>query len=395
MAGLLIDVPADEVAAWYDQQTHQLNLRAVGKVGPNIVDIHFERRPSADVLHYALVGRHVFGIPDPIEPYKVVDHIPMGPPLVDHLFIATANFPQGIICYIEMIASTSKGDLAPKGLAVSDASGGLKMLPISDDDINVLKDTEFKIVFPSHTEHHGSVSMTYDDHFVQLVDAGIRGPNIEWKFKALALTIPKSTTIALYVVPNGGLPSIYRVTYNVYIAEVIPQGGLKQVASNEIESFLAFVKVGIDEVKRAYPDAQLYRVTAKPSASIQVNDPKLLTKLTLECDIGDEKLTIQESISWGVWTNPKVIVKTLGDVVPFPWKDSLMSIEKADQLMKDAGWKTDYTAVKLENFISPTLPNQPYYVFEMVQLWGGPSLIFVGTNDGEVIPYPEIEVSKA
>ena len=395
MAGLLIDVPADELAAWYDQQTHQLNLRAVGKVGPNIVNIRFKERPSADALSYALVGRQVFGIPDPLKPYEIVDHIPMGPPLVDHLIIATANFPQGKIVYINPVALSSSGDLAPKGLAVSEASDGPKILPISDDDIHVLKDTEFKIVFPSHTEHHGSVSMTYDDHFVQLVDAGIRGPNIEWKFKALALTIPKSTTIALYVVPNGGLPSIYRVTYNVYIAEVIHQGALKQVASNEIESFLAFVKVGIDEVKRAYPDAQLYRVTAKPSASIQVNDPKLLTKLTLECDIGDTKLTIQESISWGVWTNPKVIVKTLGDVVPFPWKDSLMSIEKADQLMKDAGWKTDYTAVKLENFISPTLPNQPYYVFEMVQLWGGPSLIFVGTNDGEVIPYPEIEVSKA
>ena len=395
MAGLLINVPADEVEAWYDQQTHTLNLRAVGKVGPNIVNIRFEERYSVDALSYALVGRHVYGIPDPLKPYEIVDHIPMGPPLVDHLIIATANFPRGKIVPIVPVTLSSSGDLAPKGLAVSEASDGPKILPISDDDIHVLKDKVFKIVFPSHTEHHGSVSMTYDDHFVQLVDAGIRGPNIEWKFKALALTSPNSTTIALYVVPNGGLPSMYRVTYNVYIAEVIHQGGLKQVASNEIESFLAFVKVGIDEVKRAYPDAQLYRVTAKPSASIQVNDPKLLTKLTLECDIGDEKLTIQESISWGVWTNPKVIVKTLGDVVPFPWKDSLMSIEKADQLMKDAGWKTDYTAVKLENFISPTLPNQPYYVFEMVQLWGGPSLIFVGTNDGEVIPYPETEVSKA
>ena len=395
MAGLPIDVAADHVAAWYDVQTHQLNLRAEGNVGPNIVDIRFEQRPSADVLMYALVGRHVYGIPDPLEPYTIVDHIPMGPPLFKHLIIATAEFPQGKIYPIDFISLSSSGDPAPKGLAASEASDGPKILPISDDDIHVLKNTEFKLVFPSHTEHHGSVSMTYDDHFVQLVDAGIRGPNVEWKFKALALTIPNSTTIALYVVPNGGLPSMYRVTYNVYIAEVIHQGALEQVASNEIESFLAFVKVGIDEVKREYPDAQLYRVTAKPSASIQVNNPKLLTKLTLECDIGDKKLTIQESISWGVWTRPKVIVKHLADVVPFPWKDSLMSIEKADQLMKDAGWKTDYTGVKLENFISPTLPDQPYYVFEMVPLWGGPSLIFVGTDDGKVTPYPEIESSKA
>lgn len=313
----------------------------------------------------------------------------------EYVVIATAEFPQGKNYPIEYVSASSSDKPAPKGLAASEASDGPKIQSISNDDVHVLKETEFKIVFPDHVENHGSVSMTYDEHFVQLVDAGIRGPNIEWKFKALALTLPESTTIALYVVPNGGLPSMYRVTYNVYIAEVIHQGALERSASDEIESFLAFIKVGIDQVKQAYPDAQLYRVTAKPSASIEVNDPKLLTELTLECDIGDNKLTLQESVGWGSWTNPKVIVKRLADVAPFPWKDSLMSIEKADQLMKKAGWKTDYTAVKLEKFISPTLLDQPYYVFEVVQIWGGPSKIFVGTDDGEVIPYPEIWSSKA
>ena len=395
MASLLTDVAADEVAAWYDTQTHQLNLKAVGQAPPNIVNIHFEKRPSTEVLSYALVGRQGVGIPDPLKPYDIVDHIPMGPPLEKYLVIATANFPLGKLYPIGMISASSSKDPAPKGLAASEASDGPKILSLSDDDVHVLKDREFNIVFPSHVENHGSISMTYDDHFVQLKDAGIRGPNIEWKFKALALTYPKFTTIALYVVPNGGLPSMYRVTYNVSIADVIHQGALEGNASNEIESFLAFVKTGIDEVKRTYPDAQIYRVTAKPSASIAINNPKLLAKLTLECDIGDKKLTIQESITWGEWTNPKVIVKQLGDVAPFPWKDGLMSIEEADQLMKDAGYKTDYTEVKLENFISPTLPDQPYYIFELVQLWGGPSKIFVGLDDGKVIPYPEIVPSKA
>lgn len=390
MAGLFIKIAADELAAWYDHQTHRLNLRAVGQARPNIVDIHFESRPSADVLAYALVGRQGVGIPDPLKPYEIVKHIRMCPPLEDYVVIATANFPMGKSYPINMVVLSSSEDSAPKRLATSEASDGPKILPISDDNVHVLKDNDFKIVFPSHVENYGSISMTYDDHFVQLVDAGIRGSNIEWKFKALALTIPRSTTIALYIVPNGGLPSMYRVTYNVYIAEVMHQGALERNASNEIESFLAFVKVGIDEVKRAYHDAQLYRVTAEPCASIEINDPKLLTKLTLECDIGDKKLNIQESISCGEWTSPKVIAKHLGDVAPFPWKDSLMSIEKADQLMKDAGWKTNYTEVKLEKFISPTLPDQPYYVFEMVQLWGGPSKIFVGSDDGKVIVYPEM-----
>lgn len=396
MAGLLIKVAADEVAAWYDQQTQQLNLRAVGQAPPNIVDIHFERRPSSDVLTYALVGRQGFGIPDPLKPYEIVNHIRMGQPLETHLIIATADFPLGKFYPIEYVVyASSSEDPAPKGLAASEAPDGPKILPMSDDDVHVLKDHEFKIVFPSHVENHGSVSMTYDDHFVQLVDAGIRGPNIEWKFKALALTIPKSTTIALYVAPNGGRPSMYRVTYNVYIAEVNHQGALESNASKEMESFLAFVKADFEEVKRAYPHAQVYRVTAKPSASIGVKDPKLLTKLTLECDIGDRKLTIQESIGWGYWTKPKVITKNLADVAPFPWRDSLMSIEKADQLIKDAGWKTQYTEVRLEKFISPTLPEQPYYVFEMVQLWGGPSKIFVGTGDEKVIPCPEVWSSEA
>lgn len=119
---------------------------------------------------------------------------------------------------------------------------------------------------------------------------------------------------------------------------------------------------------------------------MKVDNPLPLTKLTLECKVDNIKLARLRSLSWGVRGPVKMITKLWDDVAPTPWTDHMMEVVEADKLLKDAGWNGAYTRVSLQKPVTPKLPSQPYYIFAMVQLLGGRSRVFVGLDDGKVIP---------
>ena len=159
-----------------------------------------------------------------------------------------------------------------------------------------------------------------------------------------------------------------------------------------IEPFIAIVFSGLDYVKKTYPSATVHRVTAKPPFPEACNSPLQLSQLRLECDIGDRKLAVLSTRIWGEWLPFVVEDKKFDDVAPTQWKDPMMDALEADERMKNAGYNGPYTSMVLETPIRPFGVLQAYYIFEMVQLPGGPSNVYVGLNDktvttsGQVLP---------
>ena len=391
MSGVLVLVKANKISVWYDSQRSNLILHAEGERQPNITDIHFERKPISIGLRFDLVGRHFPGAMEPPVLYEATNPFLMAPPLLEEAFIATSDQPAGAPYPISVIAFENKPELGPSVNFQTPSASQISML--GGEDINAIVDRTFRITHPSHVEKRGSISIDLDEQFVQLVDAGIDDTNVFWTLKALQPTWPSPTQVTLYVVPTGLVPSIYRKVYNVYIAEIgiPPDVALVEGHSDRLTwSFIAFVKSGLDKVQQTYPAAQIHRVIAEPRVPMKVDNPLPLTKLTLECQVDKWKLARLHSLTWGVWGPVKMISRLWDDVVPTPWTDHMMDVVEADKLLKDAGWKGAYTRVTLQKPVTPKLPSQPYYTFTMVQLLGGPSRIFVGLDDGKVIPDGQI-----
>ncbi len=392
MSGVLVLVKANEIYVWYDSQRSSLRLKAKGERHPNITDIHFERKPIYNGLRFDLVGRHYPGIMDPPVSYEAINPFPMAPPLPEEVFIATSDQPNGAPYPIHFVEYENKPELGSSvNSQITPSVSQISVL--SGEDINAIVGRTFRITYPSHVDNRGTISIHFDEQFVQLVDAGIDDTNVFWTLKALQPTWPRSTQVTLYLAPNGLAPSIYGKVYQVYIPEIeMPSDeALVEGQSDRLTwSFIAFVKSGLDKVQKTYPEAQIHRVIAEPRVQMKVDNPLPLTKLTLECKVDNMKLARLRSLSWGLWSPVNIINKLWDDVAPTPWNDHMMDIVEADKLLKDAGWKGAYTRVTLQKPITPKLPSQPYYIFAMVQLLGGPSRVFVGLDGGKVIPDGQI-----
>ncbi|KAK4697901.1 hypothetical protein P7C71_g235, partial [Lecanoromycetidae sp. Uapishka_2] len=395
MSGTLQPIPADSLAALYDTNAKSLILTAEGEAQPLTFDIKFLHKPFFGGLLFELVGR-TLAVEGGKKKYPPVDNpFPMAAPIVPNVIIITANNPHGQVVPIHFTGLTPPSndkDSAPSGDGVGPQLPIIKTL--GDEVIHVINGKTFKIHFPSEVPTYGSINEDHDDHFLQLQTAGIQDKDISWTFKAIQFT-KTPTQISLFI--SGGIAQfVYRKVYTVYVdlgAEVTIQSDHKgKEKGNEdfLEPFITFVYTGLRIVQEQYPSAQIYVVDAKSPLGFPVTSPVQLVDLKLECDIGNQKLAVLSSQTWGQWGPISIIRKGLGDKDDIPWKENMMDILDADKLMKAEGIKQGYYSAVLEKPVQPEFPVQPYYVFHMVQLPGGPSQVFVGLDDKKVYPYGQV-----
>lgn len=408
MSGTLGPINAKILDAWYDSLTHRLCLRAEGEVQPETFDIHFKRERWYGGLKFTLVGR-TYAVMGPPQSFDIINHFTMARPRVSDVIVVTADDPHGKIAPIHFVvpnAPPSPPEGGKEVSALASAEGkGPQALIVNDEDIHTIAGHTFQIKRGAEVDdQHGSIHEDHDDNFVELQTSGIQGKDIVWTFKAKRIT--ENTPIHLWI---SSTHFVYPEVYNVHIGlggEVITSqvndhtkslgtsGDDKAPNSGLVEPFIIFVMVGLDIVKKDYPAAQIHRVTAKPAFPMECISTFQLVNLTLTCEIGDRNLAKLTSKTWGEWNSYFITTKLMDDVAPTPWTDHMMDAIEADKLMKAAGLKGPYTSMDLEKPAMPlktpsggTFPSQPYYIFEMVVIPGGPSEVYVGLDDKKVYPY--------
>ena len=376
-------IDAKELNAWYVIGTKQLCLYALGEVQPITVDIQFKEDVCFGGIMYSLLDRCYAVMGDKTE-YKKHASFTRARPNVGEVYIITEAHPKGITVPIHVVGTElplNEG-IPTTTLAKQEPKAPQKSL-LDDEYIYTIDGETFKIQYPAEIgDQYGSIHAGYDNNFVQLEDAGIQAKNIFWVFKAQRMT--NNTQITLTI--SGGIKPIeYQKVYNVSIGSL----GIPPMSPPIWipEPFLARVQSGFREVRKQYPEAKIHRVTAKPPFPQACTNPGQLDYLRLECDVGGGKLAITSSKFNNGWTPCIIVPKLFDDVASFTLEDIKMDPFTADELMKDAGFKESYTAMKLEKTIYPDFVSQLYYIFEMTELPGGPSLVYVGVDDKRVIPY--------
>jgi hypothetical protein len=214
--GFLQLIPATKLAAMYDTVQRKLILFAEGDAIQFTSGINFKRNPAfVGGLEFSLMGwvGPLSGKKQPYQ-YKQAFAISLPTPHFESgsVIIITANHPKGQKVPIRFTglppakSGTKKATAADKDETVADTVPGHTQL-------NVLFRTQFTIKAGSRVPTAGSVDISFDKKYVQLVDATIEDGDIVWTFLAAEMG-----NTQILVTTYGGIATfIARKVYDVRI----------------------------------------------------------------------------------------------------------------------------------------------------------------------------------
>jgi hypothetical protein len=223
--GFLGPIPANKLAAVYNTATHELILSASGEVREFATGFHFTRKSLMGGLEFSLMAWSG-PIGQKMQPYSFQQSFPITLP--SRVFpsgtvtIITSNHPHGLVVPIhftglqphEQSAQYAAAPApAPATSPVSaDAVAATGIIP-GQTRLNVLFKTQFNIRASAHVPAMGSVNISFDKKYVQLVNTSIQGNDIVWTFFAnemgnTPVTVTTSGGIATYEIVH---------TYDVFI----------------------------------------------------------------------------------------------------------------------------------------------------------------------------------
>ena len=360
-------ISASKLSAVYDSMNKQLILSAQGKVREFTSGISFQQDKNfVGGLKFDL-GGWTGPITGKTTPYHHVQKfsISLPSPVVnsDYVTICDAEHPQGQQVKIQYILAGEKLGVSPKMLAAAPTStvGNHK-------NITALYKTPFEIRQSVPTTTGGSVNIKYDKSALEIINASYDNGDIVYTFNSLQTG---NTQVVLTI--GGGIATyVMQVVYDVRVivlneAMTTPQATL---------SFLGMVNIAVRKVTEKYPDAKLYEVDAV-STNGPTTNPSGINKMKVVFQAGNGTAII-ESERWGEFGPVKYINQPWLEDVVIPWPIE-MTLDKADAILRKAGYKGTYTTVTLRWPLYPGV-NEPSYIFGMTD----GRHIFVGVYSGKV-----------
>ncbi|KAG5749733.1 hypothetical protein H9Q69_001261 [Fusarium xylarioides] len=410
-------IPADSITASYDNEAKLLILKASGKHVDLTRDIAFRRLPFDGGLLFELIG-WVGPIIRGESPYEITDSFNIDLPSIvfpsNTVVVNTENKQHWVV---PIQYNNTNGQAATNGKAEVELP---EIKQVSEDKkIDVLADEPFTIQqSDSFTGKGGSVSIDFDKSFVTLNDARIEDGKIVW-----TLTAQQTGTTEVFVyVGQTQPPFLYRIPYIVESHVLLDDksvptqtaasfkvnnngqgsGGTHGAASNGHKngngsqkvglplSWDGFINVGLNLIKKQYPNANLLEVDATPLTRKPVENEWGLVNNRIVCGLSGNKTAIIQSTGWGEFGKVQTINSPfLGDQVIY-WPVAL-DIHDAFTILRKAGYKQAVYAVTLRQPLYPG-DDQPFYIFNT-----GPEFIAVGTKDKKIHNFgvSEYNVQKA
>ncbi|KLO90781.1 uncharacterized protein LW94_10261 [Fusarium fujikuroi] len=410
-------IPADSITASYDNEAKLLILKASGTHVDLTKDIKFRRLPFDGGLLFELIG-WVGPIIHGESPYEITDSFNIDLPSIvfpsNTVVVNTENKQHWVI---PIHYNNSNGQAATNGKAEVELPA-IKQIS-GDNKIDVLADEPFTIQqSDSFTGKGGSVNIDFDKSFLTLNDARIDDGKILWTLTAQQT----GTTEVVVYVGQTQPPFLYRIPYIVESHVLLDdkpvptqttvsfsvsnngQGssGTYGAASNGHKngndnqkvglplSWDGFINVGLNLIKKQYPNANLLEVDATPLTRKPVQNEWGLVNNRIVCGLSGNKTAIIQSTGWGEFGKVQTINSPfLGDQV-ISWPVAL-DIHDAFTILRKAGYKQAVYAVTLRQPLYPG-DDQPFYIFNT-----GPEFIAVGTKDKKIHNFgvSEYNVQKA
>ncbi|KAF5249444.1 hypothetical protein FANTH_5325 [Fusarium anthophilum] len=408
-------IPADSISASYDNEAKLLILKASGTHVDLTRDIKFRRLPFEGGLLFELIG-WVGPIIRGESPYEITDSFNIDLPSIvfpsNTVVVNTENKKRWVV---PIQYNNSNGQAATNGKAEVELP---EIKQVSEDKkISVLAHEPFDIQqSDSFTGKGGSVNIDFDKSFLTLDNARIDDGKIVWTFTAQQTG---NTEVFVYVGQTEP-PFVYRIPYTVesyvllddksvpaqtaasFSVSNLGQGsnGTHGVASNGNKngsqkvglplSWDGFINVGLNLIKKKYPNANLLEVDATPLTRKPVENEWGLVNNRIVCGLSGNKTAIIQSTGWGEFGKVQTIDSPfLGDTI-ISWPVAL-DIHDAFTILRKAGYKQAIYAVTLRQPLYPG-DDQPFYIFDT-----GPEFIAVGTKDKRIHNFgvSEYNVQKA
>ncbi|KAF5580926.1 hypothetical protein FPANT_9131 [Fusarium pseudoanthophilum] len=408
-------IPADSITASYDNEAKLLILKASGTHVDLTRDITFRRLPFAGGLLFELIG-WVGPIIRGDSSYEITDSFNIDLPSIvfpsNTVVVNTENKQHWVV---PIQYNNTNKQAATNGKAEVELP---EIKQVSEDKkIDVLADEPFTIQqSDSFTGKGGSVNVDFDKSFLTLNDARIDDGKIVWTFTAQQT----GTTEVVVYVGQTQPPFLYRIPYVVESHVLLDdksapaqttasfsvsnQGsvGTNSAASNGHKngngnqkvglplSWDGFINVGLNLIKKQYPNANLLEVDATPLTRKPVKNEWGLVNNRIVCGLSGNKTAIIQSTGWGEFGKVQTINSPfLGDQV-ISWPVDL-DIHDAFTILRKAGYKQAIYAVTLRQPLYPG-DDQPFYIFNT-----GPEFIAVGTKDKKIHNFgvSEYNVQKA
>lgn len=396
-------IPADKITASYDNEAGLLLLKASGTHVNIVRHIEFKRLPFDGGLLFELrawVGPIVQGE----SPYDITGSFNIQLPSrvfpSNTIVVNTENKKHWIvpIQYNKQVQqSATNGKVQPELPEIKDFAANEKIVVVVDKPFTLQQKDSFE-------GKGGSINIDFDKTYSSLDDAVIHDGKIEWTFIAQQTGL---TQVVVYVGQTSP-PFVYRVQYEVEIVQagddsvqphanvslfVNPSGqgsdstysttSNRHGVNNGAEkvgiplSWDGFINVGLNLIKKQYPNAKLLEVDATPLTRKPVDNEWGLVNNRIVCGLSGNKTAIIQSTGWGEFEKVQTIDSPfLGDQV-IPWPVSL-DIHDAFAILRKAGYKGGVYAVTLRQ---PLIPgdDQPFYIFNV-----GNEFIAVGTQDKKI-----------
>jgi len=407
-------IPADNITASYDNEAGLLLLKASGTYVDITRDIGFKRLPFDGGLLFELrawVGPIIHGE----SPYEITDSfsIELPSPVLptNTVVVNTENKKHWTvpIQYNQQVQqSAANGNTQLELPQIKNIAPSEKIVVANDTPFNIQQKDSFD-------GKGGSISIDFDKSYITLIDARIEDGKIEWTFvpQQIGLTevvvyvgqtsppylyrigyeveivqsgdsVPLNTIASLFVNPSGSTGSTYRVASN---------GNGNKNGAEKVGLALSwdgFINVGLNLIKKQYPNANLLEVDATPLTRKPIDNEWGLVNNRIVCGLSDNKTAIIQSTGWGEFGKVQTISSPfLGDQV-IPWPVQL-DIHDAFAILRKAGYKGGVYAVTLRQPLYPG-DDQPFYIFNVNN-----EFIAVGTLDKKIRNFgpSEYNVQKA
>ncbi|KAF4952269.1 hypothetical protein FGADI_6890 [Fusarium gaditjirri] len=362
-------IPADSITASYDNEAKLLILKASGNHVDLTRDIKFRRLPFAGGLLFELIGL-VGPVVRGESPYEIMDSFNIDLPSIvfpsNTVVVNTENKQHWVvpIQYNKTTAQAATNGKAEVELPeVQQVSGDQKIVVLADEPFTIQQ----IFVYVGQTQPSFIYRIPYVVESVVLDDK----------------SVPTQTTASFSVNNNGQGSS---GTYGT--ASTGHKNGNQKVGLPL--SWDGFINVGLNLIKKQYPNANLLEVDATPLTRKPVQNEWGLVNNRIVCGLSGNKTAIIQSTGWGEFGKVQTIDSPfLGDQV-ISWPVAL-HIHDAFAILRKAGYKQAVYAVTLRQPLYPG-DDQPFYIFNT-----GNEFIAVGTKDKKIHNFgvSEYNVQKA
>ncbi|KAE8447111.1 hypothetical protein EG329_011095 [Mollisiaceae sp. DMI_Dod_QoI] len=394
--GFFGPVPAEVLQAKYNKLTKRLILVASGNAVGATSGIAFKRETLMGGLKFSF-GGWVGPITGEQQPYRHEQSFAIDLPNrvfpSNTVVFVTQNYPDGKTVDIQYF----DGETPPSN--TSGTSRGPADSGKADQQISALFKEPFQSAASIPTKDPlGPITVDFDRNFLQLTTSGIVSPNqIAWTFNSLQTGY---TQVIVTISGGGGSDIIIKKVYEVLVflplgplppgtkstgaGSITPTVGGSKTTAGLTLSFLGFVNIGVNLIKKAFPvEAQLLEVDVTPLIPGPVTNINLLNQVRIIARVRAGKATtpitaILRSTGWGEFGSIETINQPWMEDVVIDWPVK-MELTASCKLLQAAGYTAPVENCTLRYPLYPRI-TEPFYIYE---LYNG-QYVGVGVNDGKI-----------